>query len=288
MSTVKSDLLQLVHQAGTATDLPPVSQIYIPEPNPEQSHTEFGVIMLADGSAGLYYAWLGESQRGMNVKFHAQEFIGKSPLDLVTLYNSHDEADCSIGLAAINAITQYIFRLADYKLAAAGNSMGALEFMPDDHIGMVGYFPSLVSKLRQRAIHLTVIEKKTKFLESGDLVNITTEPARLGTCNKVIITAATLLNETIDAMLDYASGAEQIVVVGPTAGFFPDPLFARRVTAIGGSEIILPEVLIDRLKRDQGMGASASKYLIEKDNYPGAAILLKQILRNNTPKIVND
>ncbi|MBF8269392.1 MAG: DUF364 protein [Gammaproteobacteria bacterium] len=274
MSTIKSELLQLVHQVGAATDLPPVSQIYIPEPNPAQSHTEFGVIMLADGSAGLYYAWLGESQQGMKMKFHEHNFIGKSPLKLANLYKSLDAADCSIGLAAINAITQHIFHLTGFKLKAAGNSMGALEFMPDDHIGMVGYFPSLVTKLRQREIRLTVIEKKSKFLESGNLVNVTTEPARLGSCNKVIVTAATLLNETIDAILDHASGAEQIVVIGPTAGFFPDPLFSRRVTAIGGSEIILPEVLIDRLKHDEGMGGSASKYLIKKDKYPGAVKLL--------------
>ena len=277
MSTIKSDLLQLVYHAGSIVDLPPVSRIYIPEPDTALSHTEFGVIMLADGSAGLYYAWLGESQRGMSTKFHELEFIGRSPLDLAAFYQSHNEADCSIGLAAINAITQHIFHRAHYRLAAAGNSMGDLEFKDDDHIGMVGYFPSLVSKLRQREIRLTVIEKKSKFLESGNLVNVTQEPARLGVCNKVIVTAATLLNETIDDMLEYASGAHQIVVVGPTAGFFPDPLFARRVTAIGGTEIILADALIDRLKRNQGMGDTASKYLIEKGNYQGVNSLFNQI-----------
>ena len=277
MQSVKTELIKLVQRAGAATDLPPVSQIYIPEPNPEQSHTEFGVIMLADGSAGLYYAWLGVSQQGMSRKFHEQDFLGQSPLELAALFNNHDEAYCSIGLAAINAITQCIFRRAGFKLPAAGNSMGALEFMPADHVGMVGYFPSLVNQLRQRQIRLTVIEKKTKFIESGNLVNVTLEPARLASCNKVIVTAATMLNETIDTVLGYATGAEQIVVVGPTAGFFPDPMFARRVTAIGGTEVILPSELINRLKSDQGMGDAASKYLIEKDNYPGIDSLLKNI-----------
>ena len=29
-------------------------------------------------------------------------------------------------------------------------------------------------------------------------------------------------------------------MIGPTAGFFPDPLFARGISAIGGSEIASP------------------------------------------------
>jgi len=232
--------------------------------------------MLADGSSGLYYAWLGTSQQGMSRKFQEEKFIGKSPLDLAVLFESRDEADCSIGLAAINAITQCVYARAGYLLPAAGNSMGELECMPDDHIGMVGFFPSLVSKLRQRQIRLTVIEKKTKFIEAGSLVNVTTDPEKLSSCNKVVMTAATLLNETVDSMLEYACGATQLVVVGPTAGFFPDPLFARGVTALGGTSIVLPDELIARLKNGQGMGDAANKYLIEKDKYPGTGRLLEK------------
>ena len=256
-------------------ELPPVSQIYIPEPDIEQSHTEFGVIMLADGSAGLYYAWLGESQQGMSRRFPQQEFIGKSPLEIMRLYESGDEADCSIGLAAISAVTQCIYRRAGYKLQSAGNTMGNLDFQTGDHIGMVGYFPSLVKRLRELGIRLTVIEKKTKFMESGNLVNVTPDPEKLTGCNKVIITAATLLNNSVDSILEYIADAKQTVVVGPTAGFFPDPLFSRGVTAVGGTEIIRPDSLIDRLKDDQRMGDAARKYLIDTVDYPGIDNLLK-------------
>ena len=263
-------------RAAAATELPPVSQIYIPEPNPEQSHTEFGVIMLADGSAGLYYAWLGESQRGMSNRYRQQEFIGKPALELVTLYESNDEADCSIGLAAISAITQCLYNRAGYTLKQAGNTMGNLEFLAGDHIGMVGYFPSLVRRLREQGIRLTVIEKKEKFRESGSLVNVTPEPGPLRACNKVIITASTLLNDSIDTILEFTAESKQTVVVGPTAGFFPDPLFARGVTALGGTAIVRPDVLIERLGRDQGMGDAANKYLIDKNEYPGIEPLISK------------
>ena len=54
VATIKADLLKLVRRLAAVMDLPPVSQIYIPEPDIQQSHTEFGVIILADGSAGPY------------------------------------------------------------------------------------------------------------------------------------------------------------------------------------------------------------------------------------------
>lgn len=278
--SVKSELISLVNLAGDTVELPSVREVYVPEPDPEQSHTEFGVIILEDGSAGLYYAWMGESQQGMSIKFQERDFTGKSPLALTKLYNSHDEADRSIGLAAINAVTQSILSRAGYGLKTAANSMGALRIGPGDHVGMVGYFPTFVDRLRKDNIRLTVIEKKTKFHESGDLITITAEPERLRDCNKVISTAATMLNDTIDEILGYSSGAEKLVVVGPTAGFFPDPLFSRGVTAIGGTEIVAPESLIERLRNDQGMGETANRYLIEKEDYPGIDDILKNVLEN--------
>ena len=112
-------------------------------------------------------------------------------------------------------------------------------------------------------------------MESGSLINVTPDPEKLTGCNKVIITAATLLNNTVDTILDYTAEAKQAVVVGPTAGFFPDPLFSRGVTAVGGTEIIRPDSLIARLKNDQGMGEAARKYLIDAVVYPGVGNLLK-------------
>lgn len=277
METVKSELAQLARRAAAAIELPRVSQVYIPEPDIEQSHTEFGVIVLTDGSAGLYYAWLGESQQGMGSRFREQDFKGRSPLELMAWYESSDEAECSIGLATINAVTRCIYQRAGYELPTAGNTMGNLDFRPADHIGMVGYFPSLVKRLREQGIRLTVVEKKTKFMETGELVNVTPDPERLRGCNKVIVTAATLLNDSIDVILGHTTEARQLVVVGPTAGFFPDPLFAHGATAIGGTEIIRPYRLIERLKSDQGMGDTAHKSLITKEDYPGFDALLENI-----------
>ena len=112
-------------------------------------------MILEDGAAGLYYAWLGEAQSGMQGRFAVDEFKGVPAMQLVALYRSEHPADCSLGMAAINAISRSIYRRTAYIREAASNSIGGLEFKQNDHVGMIGYFPSLVRKLREQKIKLT-------------------------------------------------------------------------------------------------------------------------------------
>lgn len=275
IKTVKQDLITLVQTLSQSIELPAIKRIYLPEPQmgPDR-HTEFGVIVLDDGAAGLYYAWLGsEGQKGMANRFELDSMLGQNPVCLLEYFDNQNEAESSLGLAAINAITQSLFRQHHYVPDTAANSMGALEITDDDHIGMVGYFPSLVKRLSEQGVRLTVIEKKSQFAEQGERLNVTPDLEALTGCNKVMITASTLLNDSIDEALSMTKMAQTVVVMGPSAGFFPDPLFERGVTAVGGSGILDADIMIERLKNNQGLGDMATKYLIKRAEYPGTKTL---------------
>jgi uncharacterized protein len=274
MSSVKSELLKLCEAAASKFDIPSIKQVYMPEPKPSpDKDSEFGIVVLEDNSSGLYYAWMGEAQTGMNERFADRNFTGMSPLELMQYFNNEHEADRSLGLAAINAISQSVFRQSCCQLDSAADSMAELEIKEQDHVGMIGYFPSLVRRLRERNIRVTVIEKKLHLVQSDDLLKVTLETAALSDCNKILSTASTLLNDSIDEILVYCQAAEVVVVVGPTAGFFPDPLFARGVSAVGGSAIVDVDLAIARLSNEQGLGDAARKYVLKKDNYPGTSVL---------------
>lgn len=273
--SVKSDLLNLVETVAQRVQLPPVAQVFIPEPNPgPDRHTEFGMVILEDGAAGLYYAWLGAAQQGMGERYAAAEFEGRPALDLARYFAGEDEADCSLGLAAVNAITQCIYRRAGFSPAAATDSLGLANIGANDHIGMVGYFPSLVKRLESQGVRLTVIEKKPRFQRRRENLTVTLDPEALSACNKVIITATALLNNTIDEVLDYSAQAEQRVMIGPTAGFFPDPLFQRGIAALGGAAVRSATKARRRLCANQGLGDSAVRFLARAAQYPGLEQLL--------------
>lgn len=276
--SIKTDLLALVEHAANQVTIPAIAHAYIPEPNPGVAkHTEFGILALADGSAGLYYAWLGASQRGMSGRFSESWLCGQDATAVAAHYANTDEAECSIGLAAISAITQSIYRRAGYDPESAPDSAGALDARDTDHVGMVGYFPPLIANLRERRMRLTVIEQRQDLVQRDGNFEVTLDASRLGACNKVLVTAATLLNDTIEDVLAYTLDAERVVVIGPTAGFFPDPLFARGVTDVGGTWIIDPEAAITRLRAGDQMGGSVRKILVRRDRYPGFKAMLANL-----------
>lgn len=251
--------------------LPAVSEIYLPQPAPApDKDAEFGMILLEDGSAGLYYAWLSDAQQGMNARFSTGRLARLTPMELAEYFRSEAEDRSSLGLAAINAITSCAWRRAGYTPPPAPDSLGALAVTRNDHIGMVGYFPALVKRLRARRVQLTVIEKKAQFLSRPDLPEVTLDPGRLRACNKILISATTLLNNTLEEILRYSGHAEHITVLGPTAGFFPDPLFGRGITAVGGTWITDAATALGRLRRGASPGDAARKFLVTRNSYPAA------------------
>jgi uncharacterized protein (DUF4213/DUF364 family) len=274
--SVKTDLLALMEEVCSRLDVAPVRRVYIPEPRPHaSSHTEFGVVALEDGAAGLYYAWLGESQQGMPKRYSESELAGQHPLELAHFLEVDDDAGRSLGMAAVNAISQSVFRRAGFTPPPAGDSMGSLALTGDDHLGMVGYFPSLVERLQQSRIRTTVIERKTRFSGDNDVITVSLDIDDLQQCNKVLCTASALLNDSIDQVLEHTVKAKTVVVVGPTAGFLPDPLFRRGVTAVGGTRLLDAQAAIQALQQDRGLAETAQRYLIRRNDYPGSDALLR-------------
>ena len=267
-------MLALALRAGARWILPPVARVYIPEPQPDPARdAEFGLVALADGGCGLYYAWLGASQRGMSRRFDADSFCGVEALQLAALYSSEDEAERSLGLAAINAITASVWQQGGFVPPTAQSSFG-FEVRPHDHLGLVGNFPSLVRQAQARGARVTVLERKAHMATSGPSIEITLDPRALRECRKVVITAATLINDTLDEVLGNLTAGAQVTMVGPTAGCFPDPLFARGVHAMGGTRVIDPATAYARLVGGEKLKESARRFLLTPTSTPSFAELL--------------
>ncbi|MEM7543683.1 MAG: DUF364 domain-containing protein, partial [Pseudomonadota bacterium] len=226
--SVSRELLGLCRRADAALTLPKVSVLAIPEANPTVGGApEFGMVGLEDDCAGLYYAWLGDTQKNMPAKFAETPFIGQSPLHLAALLESNDEADRSLGIAAVNAITRFVYRRAAFQEPAATSSVGGIDLGKTAHLGMVGNFPSLVAQAGKRGIRVTVIERKTHMLRKDGDLEITADLDALKLCDAVILTGSTLINDSLDDVLAAMPVGARVTMIGPTCGFFPDPLLAR-------------------------------------------------------------
>jgi len=280
--SITSDLIAMMEVVETRLELPFIEMVYIPPVRaikPEQG--EFGFILLNDGSAGFFYVLLGDTLERLNDDIRANAFAGMNPITLVNGLASSDELDRTFAMAAVNAISQHVFRRANYSLNTAANSMAAMGFSENDHVGMVGFFPSLVERLREKNIRLTVLELREHLLQQDERFEVTMDVQNLQHCNKVLCTASTLLNDSLPDVLKHCAAAERVAIIGPTASCLPDPLFERGVDIIGASTVVEVNTLMERSGDNQSWGNAVQKYVIEHHAYPGYEKLLDRLLSNS-------
>ena len=271
-----NDLLAAAARVAERMRLPRVAHVHVPDARPAAHRdAEFGLVALADGSAGLYYAWMGPSQADMARRYRAAEFVGADPLALARRYATDDDAERSLALAALGAITACVHARAGYAPPPAVDSMAGIRLEADLRLGMIGNFPPLVRRAREAGVAVTVVERKAHMVRAEPGLEITLDPAALANCDEVIVTGATLINDSLDEMLGWCRRARRVTLIGPTAGVFPDVLFPRGIAAIGGLRIVDADAARARMARGERLGDSAERYLIEAGDYPGLARLLE-------------
>jgi uncharacterized protein (DUF4213/DUF364 family) len=266
--SIVPEILALTRTIHDEFTLPRVARVYVPPVRHDKAHADFGLVVLDDGSAGLFY--VPQEQPLSRLREATKKTISGSPAwELARELCSDDAGRRGLAFGTVCAITQYFLKYAGYKAPAPRG----MDYTPQDHVGMVGLFPTLVDRLRQRGIPLTVIEQRTELMQSDKDVQVTLNPAQLSSCNKILCTAATLLNDTIDDILPHCAAATWITVIGPSAGCLPDPLFERGVHTIGGSRVTDADALLTRMQAGEPWRDSVEKYVFDTDLYPGFATL---------------
>jgi uncharacterized protein (DUF4213/DUF364 family) len=160
--------------------------------------------------------------------------------ELAELARSRDPVEASVGVAAINSLLD----------PPAGISDGhALDLILENGRGLavalVGHFP-FADRLRAEAGRLDVLELNPR---EGDRP-AADAPRVIPRADVVAITASTLVNGTLEGLLDLARG-KVVILIGPTSPFSA-ALFARGVSAICGSVVVDPEAAL----RDVSEGVS--------------------------------
>lgn len=274
---IGTELLAAVERMGRTLDLPAVAEVYVPDARPAAHRdAEFGMVALDDGSAGLYYAWLGATQDGMSARYATADFIGSDPLALARRIVRDDDAERSLALAAIGALTAHLHRRAGYAPPVADDSMAGVALVPGGRLGMIGNFPPLVRRARAAGVHVTVVERKSHMLTEEDGLLITLDATALAGCDDIIATGAMLINGSLDEMLGYCRHARRVILLGPTAGVLPHVLFAHGIAAVGGLSIVDAAQAMVRLRAGERMGEAARRYVIEARDYPSFDALLSR------------
>jgi uncharacterized protein len=263
--------------------VPAIADLHVPSDlGPASSGARdaaFCAIELQDGAFGLSYLMLGDTVRGLASNRSAQGSLsGRSPLALAQRFGSTDPLERALALACINALTDSVWRRIGYEPPTAGNSLGDVVLSRADHLGMIGFFPPLVRQVQAQGGRLTVVELDEATVRRQQArfpgVTITLDRGRLADCTVVVGTSTMLLNDTLDAMLAAAPLAQDFAVIGPSAGLWPDALFARGVSLMGGTRVVDGAAFRAAMAGDAAWGTSTRKFAIKARDWPGWQQLL--------------
>lgn len=272
-----SDLyVALAERIADRLGSPRVRALHLP-PATGSKDAEFCALELEDGAIGFSYILLAGTEAPLRERYGERGVAGMEAVTLAHGFASRDPVARAVGFATINALSQQLYTRANWAPPASGDPLGAIDPQPGEHIGMIGLFTPLLAGIERAGARLTVLELKEALVRDEGNVRVTTNPAALADCSKVISTCTIILNDTLDDVLAACRNARHFAVVGPTAGCIPDPLYARGVHALGGRRVIDRDGFLQAFRSGEKWGAYASKYVLERDAYPGVDWLLARV-----------
>lgn len=278
MPSISHRYVQIAEEIAERVRLPRIQEIYLPSPAEDpECKQKFGAVILEDGSAGIMFILNNDTTKQLHQELDVSQYHGRDPLLPARFFTSSEPAHKTLAMGTLNAISQFLLRRSGYSLDHTTDSLALFEPRPGDAIGMVGFFPPLVNRIREAEIELIVIELKEELARREPGLLVTTDARELRHCTKVLCTSTVLLNETLDDILENCRQAERVAIIGPTAGFLPDALFERGVDTIGGTSISDAEGFLAHSRRREKWGTTAQKYCIQKGRYPGYSALLAGI-----------
>ncbi len=261
----------MVNGLTTKFTPPPIANIFLPPfyKGGQPKDAQFMAIRLKGGATGISFVLLPDEKMEEYAGLRPSAFIGKNPRGFALEFGNDDPIKEMISLASINAICQHVMRETHFEIDSATDSLGLLSVSAGDRVGMVGLFLGLIKPIKKAGAELVVIEKRDQLIQRFPNLPITLDVTKLSTCNKILCTSTTLLNNTLDEILARCSPDAFVSIIGPTAGYFPDPLFACGVDVVGGRVVKNGEMFLQLLAEKKRWGEATQRTCYRKETYAG-------------------
>ncbi|MGM0623320.1 MAG: Rossmann-like domain-containing protein [Campylobacterota bacterium] len=170
-----------------------------------------------------------EAFTGVTLTPHAEGDLCNIEIGNVTNFlqkaqSSYDIATRACALALINAIGQHA--IARSCIKASGNLRDNLaKFLllntnQSDNIVFIGHLQPVVNTLKQQRKTVNTF-CRTRTDSKNAIYNDIFEYEALQRCDVAVITGASLIGSTIDAMLRFCQGAKLVILAGFSAGAHP-------------------------------------------------------------------
>jgi len=185
-------------------------------------------VRLDNYSTGIAAVLFDALPHGCTVVSAAGNVAGSPATDLLQyLIGGKNPLEIAMGLATANAlIAQPPTDAADDREATT-----YLNLQKGIKVAMVGLFAPLVSRIRNTGAELTIIERNPARIE---LLSDAEKKNALKVCDVAIITATTLINNTLEETLNLLGRPRSVAIMGPSTPLVPAIFRDTPVTHLGG------------------------------------------------------
>ncbi|MFW6049016.1 MAG: Rossmann-like domain-containing protein [Candidatus Bipolaricaulota bacterium] len=201
----------------------------------------YTAVKLSNGDAGVAATLRYNLPRGCSLLEDAGQYMGTEADKALQLIKEPNALLSGIGLATLNAIVN---RDQESNAPFLGE---ALDIGPDDEVAMVGYFEPLIEEVRKRAGGLKIFERE---MTGEDYVYPDWSVDRLlPECDVSIISSTTLINGTIDHLLELTTG--RVGLLGPSTPMSPI-LSKYGISHLFGSVAVDPDRVMEIVSQAGG------------------------------------
>jgi uncharacterized protein len=227
-------------------------------------------VQLSDGSCGTA-STVDEENPHTNKKdrdfgdFSPSKYSGRSVVELFATEKKSGLID-TLKIAVLNAISSRMIETAGYRIIKDKDPVDLIDINSGKKITIVGAFNSYIEKISATNSILRVLELDENALpEQHKKYYVAAEryPEIIPDSEIVIITGLTLVNNTIDGLLETVKPGTMVIVTGPSANIIPDVLFRNKVNIIGATRVYNSEMLF-KLVSEAAAGYHLFKYCAEK------------------------
>jgi uncharacterized protein (DUF4213/DUF364 family) len=159
----------------------------------------------------------------------------------------------AVGIATLNALAELAWRrrpCPGIELLAGADAFDATEIAPGERVVLVGAFIPFLKELKRRRQPYLVLEQNPAALKPEEMPfyrPADTAAEIVPGADVLLITGATLLNDTLEDLLALARPGARVTVVGPTVGMLPDAFVARGASVLGSVRVTRPDGFLDLL-----------------------------------------
>jgi uncharacterized protein (DUF4213/DUF364 family) len=207
----------------------------------------YTAVRLESGAAGIAYTFRPGPAGGCAVFRADRPLAGRPASELIACVLSQDPIEAAVGLATANALAARAL-----PEPMAGDVLDALNLLPGDEVGMVGYFGPLVPEVRRRVRALHVFETDPA---GPDILPQEAARRWLPRCQVTLITSTAIINHTLGSLLNWAANCRQVVLLGPSTPLAPEVFQGTPVVLLSGVEVTDPAAVLRAVSEGGGMPA---------------------------------